>query len=186
MRAESERRRVMTVITDLVNSAPAPGREESLATVADLARRFEEWIVTEVAPPEPADVAALHILRERLRAVFLAPAEEERIAIVNGLLAGAKIHPRIVKHGAQEVHVHYFSPYCSVAEHLQADCAMSLAMLLVDGGGSRLRICSAPECSNGFYDSSKNHSRLYCDKQGCANRIHAAAYRARVAHKPPA
>lgn len=181
MGAETDRRHTMRVITDLVNSAPAPGRDEGLATLADLQGRLGDWLVTEVVPSGPADLAALHEVRERLRAVVVAPGDDERIAIVNDLLAQTRIRPRIVSHDNVGSHLHWFAPYCPVAEHLQVDCAMALAQLLVDGEGERLRTCAAAACSNAFYDTSKNKSKIYCDKAGCGNRAHAAAYRARAA-----
>lgn len=171
----------MRVITDLVNSSPAPGRAEGLATLSDLQERLTDWLVTEIVPSGPEDLAALHQVRERLRAVVVAPGDDERIAIVNDLLARTRIRPRIVAHDNVGSHLHWFAPYCPVAEHLQVECAMTLALLLVDGEGARLRTCAATDCSNAFYDTSKNKSKIYCDKAGCGNRIHAAAYRARAA-----
>lgn len=183
MRAKTDRVRVMGVITDLVNSAPAPGRSEVLVGVTDLEQKLTTWIVTESAPPSESDLAAIRQLRERLRAVFIAPSESARLEIINDLLAQAQIHPRVVDHDGIGIHLHYFLPYSSPADHMLADCAMSLALLFEEGDGSRLKLCAAPDCSNAFYDVSKNRSRMYCDKQGCANRIHAAEYRARHAQR---
>lgn len=178
---ETDRRHTMRVITDLVNSAPAPGRPETLGTVAELSDRLADWLVTEAVPPGAGEIAALHAVRERLHAVVVAPGDAERIAIVNDLLAQTRIRPRIVAHDGVGNHLHWFAPYCPIAEHLQVECAMTLALLLVDGEGDRLRTCAADDCSNAFFDTSKNRSKRYCDKAGCGNRIHAAAYRARAA-----
>ncbi|QGN34324.1 CGNR zinc finger domain-containing protein [Microlunatus sp. Gsoil 973] len=183
MHAKTDRIRVMGVIADLANSAPAPGREEGLATVADLERKLQEWIVTQVAPISDADLVGIRELRDRLRAVFIAPTEPERIEIINDLLAKARFHPTVVNHDSLGLHLHYFLPYSSAADHMRADCAMTLALLFEEGEGTRLKTCAAPDCTNVFYDTSKNRSRMYCDKQGCANRMHAAAYRARNARR---
>ncbi len=183
MHAKTDRVRVMGVVADLANSAPAPGRDEGLATLADLKRKLGEWIVTQVAPISDADLLAIRGLRDRLRAVFIAPEESERIQIINDLLAQAKFHPTVVRHDGLGTHLHYFLPYSSATDHMQADCAMTLALLFEEGDGSRLKTCAAPDCTNVFYDTSKNRSRMYCDKQGCANRMHAAAYRARNAKR---
>jgi len=44
----------------------------------------------------------------------------------------------------------------------------------------RLRLCDREDCDNVLVDLTKNQSRKFCDTT-CANRAHAAAYRARKA-----
>jgi predicted RNA-binding Zn ribbon-like protein len=44
----------------------------------------------------------------------------------------------------------------------------------------RLGDCGAEDCDNVLVDLTKNRSRKFCDT-ACANRTHAAAYRARKA-----
>lgn len=57
---------------------------------------------------------------------------------------------------------------------------MALAEVLRDEGAARLRSCEAPECDAVFVDLSRNRSRRYCDTGNCGNRVHVAAYRARL------
>ncbi len=40
-----------------------------------------------------------------------------------------------------------------------------------------LRLCGNPHCRLIFLDSSKNHSRRWCDTAGCGNRDRVARYR---------
>ena len=52
--------------------------------------------------------------------------------------------------------------------------------MLRDEGAARLRGCAAPGCDGVFVDLSRNRSRRYCDTGNCGNRVHVAAYRARL------
>lgn len=166
--------------TALVNSGPQAAGSEQLTTVDDIRQFITTWTVTEVEPPTAVDLEALHELRKRFRPVYVAPTPEEKLAIVNALLASAPISPRLVRHDTLGTHIHYFPPQASLADHLNADCAMALAALLAGGDGDRLRLCQADDCARVLVDFSRNKSRRYCDSQKCGNRQNAAAYRARL------
>lgn len=179
MRVNGDLERVLNALSAFVNTSPQAMGSEQLGDLDQVKAFMDRWVVTEVETPTSADLAELHRLRRRLRAVFTAPSLPERIDQVNGLLAMAPIQPHLVTHEPLGLHIHYFPPYASISDHLTADCAMALALLLEHGQGERLRICVAPDCARAFVDFSRNRSRLYCDSQGCGNRLHAAAYRAR-------
>ncbi|WP_026876532.1 CGNR zinc finger domain-containing protein [Jiangella gansuensis] len=181
MPVRSDHVRVQTVIVDLVNSAAHGAQPESMGNVDDLSTFIERWKVTEVPPPTAEDLKTLHRLRAKLRSIFVAPDMKTKIEILNAILGSAELHPRLVEHGDLPLHVHYFLPYTPLGEHMVADCAMQLVMMFENGEASRLKVCQAPGCETAFVDRSKNRSRLYCDSQSCGNRLHAAAYRARLA-----
>ncbi|HZV25943.1 MAG TPA: CGNR zinc finger domain-containing protein [Acidothermaceae bacterium] len=170
---------ILSTLTALINTSPHIASTEELGTV-DAVRAFvESRSITEVGPPTQADLATLHTVRRRLFAIFAAPDEETKIALVNQTLASASIEPRLVVHDGFGIHFHFFPPYASLSEHINADCAMALAVLLASGEANRLRICGAPNCNRVMVDNSKNRSRAYCDSRTCGNRVHAAAYRDR-------
>lgn len=178
--ANTDHARVQQVVVDLVNSAPHGRHPELMGDVSELGDLSRSWIVTEAEDPRRTDVGKLHRFRGRLRALFIAPDLASRIEIVNELLMSADVHPRLVEHDELALHIHYFQPYAPLSDHLIADCTMVLALMFEGGEGDRLKVCAAPECGTVFVDRSKNRSRLYCDSQGCGNRLHAAAYRARA------
>ncbi|WP_344619681.1 CGNR zinc finger domain-containing protein [Dactylosporangium salmoneum] len=163
----------------LVNTGPEAGEGELLDSVARLRDFIAEAQVTEVRPPTGADLAALHELRRRLYSVFAASTMADAVLRVNEILAAAPIQPRLTTHDGRPPHLHFFPPYATLTDHLAADCAMALSLLIADGERARLRICAAEDCSRVLYDESRNRTRLYCDSQRCGNRLHAAAYRAR-------
>jgi hypothetical protein len=170
---------ILGTLTALVNTSPQIAGVEELGDVEAVKAFAAARSVTEIGPPTEADIAPLHRVRRRFLAVFTTQDEDARIALVNELLASAPIEPRLLEHDGWGLHFHFFSPYTALSEHLNADCAMALAVLLASGESNRLRVCEAPECSRVLVDFSRNRSRAYCDSRTCGNRVHAAAYRDR-------
>lgn len=127
---------------------------------------------------EPIDVAGFGGLAIRLRAVFTAPTADERVALLNALLADHRPQPWIASHDGQPPHFHYVSDDGPDLHRVGASLAMALAQVVVDDGARRLRTCRADGCTNVFVDRTRNRSRRFCSKT-CATRVHVAAHRAR-------
>lgn len=143
------------------------------------------WLQSRV---EDRDVAPLKRLRRDLRSIFSASSDgdEERVVeLVNGLLARHPISPYIAGHDSQTWHLHVAERGSSVAALITAECAMGIAMLVVDYGATRLGVCSSDRCDNVFMDTSPNSSRRYCSDR-CSSRANVAAYRARRKSGAPA
>jgi hypothetical protein len=127
------------------------------------------------------DVAPLRRLSRDLRAIFAASGsgdEELVVELVNALLVRHPVSPYIAGHDSQTWHLHVAERGSSVAGLLTAECALGLAMLVVDYGPTRLGVCSAEKCDSVFIDTSPNSSRRYCSDR-CSSRANVAAYRAR-------
>lgn len=60
--------------------------------------------------------------------------------------------------------------------------SLSAARLLLSTDMQRLRACEKSDCRWLFLDTSKNHSRRWCDMKICGNRIKARRFKAH--HKP--
>lgn len=170
---------VLGTLTTLINSAPPAAAEDELGDVASLRSFVLDRVITEVEEPTARDIERIRQVRSQLRAVFVAPDEAARTSLVNGLLASARILPRLSDHDGLGLHLHYFPPFAMIDEHLIADGAMALASVLTSGEGDRLKVCGAPDCSRVMVDSSRNRSRSFCDSGRCGNRVNAAAYRQR-------
>ena len=170
---------ILGTLTALINTSPHIAPTEELGDVDAIREFVKSRSITEVGAPTQADVAALHTVRRRLSAVFTAPDDAAKISLVNQTLASASIEPRLVDHDGFGIHFHFFPPYAPLSDHINADCAMALAVLLASGEGNRLRICAAPNCNRVMVDNSRNRSKAYCDSRTCGNRVHAAAYRDR-------
>jgi predicted RNA-binding Zn ribbon-like protein len=58
--------------------------------------------------------------------------------------------------------------------------AESASDLLLSETVSSARVCDNPECRWLFLDTSKNHTRRWCDMKVCGNRMKARRFKARV------
>ena len=173
------RSHVLDTLTLLINSSPPAAAVEEFPDLDSIIRFVKDRTITEVAELTTFDISQLHLVRSKLRAIFLAPNDESKTRLVNDALASSRISPRLVEHDNLGIHFHYFPPFASLADHLIADCTMALATLIGSGEISRLRGCSRSNCARAFVDSSRNRSRTYCDSKTCGARAHAAAYRER-------
>jgi hypothetical protein len=169
----------LAAVADLVNTAPETGGPDGLTATADLEAFVRRHAMSGIEDVAPDDLEQVRLLRAKFHGVFTAPDPVTAVARLNVLLDRTRITARLTEHDGFPLHVHYFAPGASVAEHLAADCGVALAHLLVDGGWERLRACCAPDCDKVFVDESRNRSRVYCDSRTCGNRMHVAAYRAR-------
>ncbi|MBP2702638.1 CGNR zinc finger domain-containing protein [Microbispora sp. RL4-1S] len=167
----------LTTVVELINTGT--GGREGLGDVRELEDFVRRRMVSGVPEITPADLAAVRELREAFHEVFTAPDRATRVRLLNTLLGRTRITPRLTEHDGFPLHVHYFAPGATVAEHLAADCGVALAHVLVEDEWERLRTCAVPDCGQVFVDESRNRSRVYCDSRTCGNRMHVAAYRAR-------
>ncbi|MEN3536520.1 CGNR zinc finger domain-containing protein [Microbispora sp. ZYX-F-249] len=167
----------LATVVDLINTGT--GERDGLAEVGDLEEFVRRREVSGVGALTRRDLAEVRDLREEFHAVFTAPDQPTAVGLLNTLLRRTSITPSLTEHDGHALHVHYFAPDASVAEHLAADCGVALAHVLVENERDRLRTCAAPDCAHVFVDESRNRSRVYCDSRTCGNRMHVAAYRAR-------
>ncbi len=168
----------LVLAVDLVNSRLAD--EELLPDVAALKSFLDEHAVSGSRSLSRDDLEEVHALRPRLRAVWRARDLRQAAGVINGLVAEAGALPQLTDHDGWEWHLHWTAPSARVGSRLAADVGMALAEVLRADGTERLRTCEAPECEAVFVDLSRNRSRRYCDTGNCGNRMHVAAYRARL------
>ncbi len=156
----------------LVN-APLDARDDVAAYLSN-----RPWLHSRI---DERDVTPLRRLRRDLRAIFAASDagdEDLVVELVNALLTRHPASPYIAGHDSQTWHLHVAERGSSVAGLVTAECAMGLAMLVVDYGATRLGVCSSDKCDSVFIDTSPNSSRRYCSDR-CSSRANVAAYRAR-------
>jgi predicted RNA-binding Zn ribbon-like protein len=166
----------LTVATDLVNTER--DGEDFLPDVAALEAFLDERSVTR---DSPADLAAVKVLRPRLRAVWGAATPEDLAVTVNGLLRDSDARPWVVDHGGGwGWHLHVTEPAAPLAHRIGAQSGFAFADLIRLRETERLRVCDAADCDAVLIDLSRNRSRRYCDTGNCGNRQHVAAYRARL------
>jgi predicted RNA-binding Zn ribbon-like protein len=124
------------------------------------------------------DVQATQRLADRLHTVFTARNPAEAVAVVNAVLVDAGALPQISGHDDEDWHIHYHAADTGPVDRVAVNAAMGLATVLVTSGIRRLGHCDGVECNDVYVDTSRNNRRRFCS-DGCANRTHVAAHRAR-------
>jgi predicted RNA-binding Zn ribbon-like protein len=170
--------RALALAVDLVNSRA--NEAEGLGDLPALRAFLDEHEISGARSLTRDDLEEVHALRPRLRAVWGARDMRTAAAVVNGLVAEAGALPQLTDHDGHDWHLHWTPTSARVAQRLAAEVGMALAEVLRDEGPARLRSCEAPACEAVFVDLSRNRSRRYCDTGNCGNRVHVAAYRARL------
>ena len=172
----------LLAVVDLANTAPSAGRSEGLPDTESLREFVIAHDISGVRDSDYTEVAAIHRVRERFRAVFEVADAAAASTLVNTLLAEAPLCPRLTDHDGHDWHMHYSAPSATLAEHIAVDGGMALAHVVAAGEMDRLRVCGAPDCQSVLVDMSRNRSKRYCDARTCGNRLNVAAYRARKRH----
>jgi predicted RNA-binding Zn ribbon-like protein len=171
----------LSVVTavDLVNTLDPETGVDEMTGAEDLRQFLVAHRDSYVRPITDEDVAAVRMLRERLRAAFTSGDLDEVVGLLNTLLTESNAVPQLTGHGGEPMHFHFVPYEASLVAHMAAESAMGLATVVRDGGLDRLAVCAAAGCSRVFVDTSRNRSRRYCDPGTCGNRTNVAAYRAR-------
>jgi predicted RNA-binding Zn ribbon-like protein len=188
---------VITVAVQLVNTLtpgeahgrqyqPPSGDEQAAVISAALQTGRERGHGQPGGQPRPpvtaAEAAALGPVAAALREVFQAHAsgDEDRAARrVNELLARTGARPELQQHDGEAWHLHFHGRTNTLVEGWAAGCATGLAVVLGNGVGWRLGVCSASRCDRVYVDTSRNGTRRFCST-ACQNRVKAAAFRAKA------
>jgi predicted RNA-binding Zn ribbon-like protein len=174
----------LDTIIELANSGPDVSPSERFSDLESLQAFVAERRVSEVDDLTEAELVEIRRIRSELRSVITAP-DETRAELINALLMRADVRPRIAVHDGLRSHLHYFQRYASLSDHLLADLSMALAVLVVAGQSSRLKLCARPGCGRALLDTTRSHTRAFCSSALCGNRVHGAAHRARKKELQP-
>ena len=124
------------------------------------------------------DIRAVRQLADRLHAVFVVDDPAEAVEVVNAVLVEAGALPQIAGHDGTDWHMHYYPAGARPVDRLAVTAAMGLAVVLCTAGIRRLGRCDSSDCNDVYVDTSRNNRRRFCS-DGCGNRAHVAAHRAR-------
>jgi predicted RNA-binding Zn ribbon-like protein len=164
------------VAIDLANTFdPWLGEPERLPDVAALRCFLEELGVD--GEPARADVSAVRALREALRGILGAPADEA-LAGARALVEPVAARVRLVERDGAWALGAVAPARASLHDRLALRAVEELVEISRDPGLERLGRCAAVPCTDVFLDVTKNRSRRFCS-QRCSNRAHARLHRAR-------
>lgn len=148
-----------------------------------IARRYLE--LAAVKPDEGAEVVARAVaLREALFRMFKPGSSEGRLGVadlelLNSILAQSLGRMQLVRaQSAGGDFVWKWTFACNSLDEPLGPLAHSAATLLTDSHKlSHIRMCQGDTCGWLFVDSSKNHSRCWCDMRDCGNRAKIRRHR---------
>jgi predicted RNA-binding Zn ribbon-like protein len=128
-------------------------------------------------------VKEAHRLRENLRRIFSAVAHNSAVANgdlaeLNGYLEQVLRHRQLNRTG-KAYEWAWKNPELSAASPLWP-ITLSAADLLASERLALVRECDSDTCGWLFLDTSKNHSRRWCDMKTCGNRFKARSYYQRL------
>ena len=158
----------------LANSALEP---DTLTTVADLDRVWEEFSYSGRHDRTLAELDAVRAVRGRLRELLTAD-EDRAVVLVNQMLAEADAVPQLVRHPPLGWHIHAIDPQAPLDTRILVETAMAMIDVIRADELSRFAVCADDDCQGIVLDLSRNRSRRFCSTT-CGNRNAVAAYRAR-------
>jgi predicted RNA-binding Zn ribbon-like protein len=159
---------------ELVNSGEDP---DTLTSVEQLDAWYVAHGFTGRHDRDQAELDAVRALRPELRALLTGP-RDEVAARVNVMLAETQALPQLVRHDGLDWHIHAISSDAPLDRRIVVETAMAMIDVIRAGELSRLAVCADDHCGGLVLDLSRNRSRRFCSTK-CANRVAAAAYRAR-------
>lgn len=156
----------------LVNTDPR-------ATPDELRDVLREHGYKPVGALDEAGTAELFAWFRRLEAVFASADRDERVRMLNALLAQSATQPYISQHDDRAPHLHFAPETAPTVERVRAYTAAGLAHVLCQDH-ERMGRCAREGCGVVYVDTSRNGRRRYCTTK-CANRVHVAEHRERQA-----
>lgn len=153
---------------------------------ADVLSDDEARRLAQLAARHPRDAARVLAkavaIRERLYRIFSSvidesPTPPEDLASLNAALSPVLDRLRI---GARRGGFRWaWEPAGDALDRMLWPVLRSAADLLVSGELRGVRRCAGETCNWLFLDTSRNHSRRWCDMRSCGNRAKARRYHAR-------
>jgi predicted RNA-binding Zn ribbon-like protein len=167
-------RAILQAAVDLVNTASEP---DTLVESADLRgwARTHAYLARSVGTAD--ELAAMRAVRTPLREL-LSASRDDAAALVNGILRDLDVHPQVVRHDAEDWHVHLVGPDAPLPQWVLGDTAWAMIDLIREDELSRIAVCADATCDGLVLDLSRNRSRKFCSTR-CANRNATAAFRSR-------
>jgi predicted RNA-binding Zn ribbon-like protein len=180
---------------DLVNTLDwrfrDSGTEELLASFDDLlrfaaqselltAKQIRQIVRTTSESAAAGTLVACRELREAAAEVLYAAVEERtpaasQLKTLERFFKEARNHQRLAWSAPR---LRWEWPASESAELLLWVLSLSVARLLISEDMHRLRACEKPDCRWLFLDTSKNHTRRWCDMKLCGNRMKARRFKA--------
>jgi hypothetical protein len=135
-------------------------------------------LIAESIPITEGDFRRVLQVREALRGFLRRNTDGENgpgsVELLNTLASNAPLTVRFQPNGLPVL-----EPDIAGVDGVIA-CLVSIVFTaMIDGTWGRLKVCRNERCQKAFYDTSKNHSGVWCSMTGCGSRSKARVYRQR-------
>lgn len=120
-------------------------------------------------------------LREAAAEIFYASVEEEPVPEVSLQILARNFKTALEPQELHAVDSHLEWRWPQMEAHTGLPLwilSLSAASLMVSPAMRNVRACENPECRWLFVDTSKNHTRRWCDMKVCGNRMKARRFKA--------
>ncbi len=168
--------------TDLVNSLPGTGRDDTLNTAEEFDAFLDRYAYSGTILRSPAEREQIRGIRARLRELW-ATDRDGAVPLVNAMLVDGAALPRLVIHDDYDWHIHATPDDAPLARRVLVETAMAFVDVIRLDAYDRVLVCEADDCDAVLVDFSRNRSKRYCDTGNCGNRMNVNAYRARRAQE---
>ncbi|GEK23421.1 CGNR zinc finger domain-containing protein [Cellulomonas xylanilytica] len=168
---------------EIVNTARRRDGHDAMATTDDVTEFYTRWGYTARHDGDEAELAAMRDARDQIAHLWDVD-RDTAAGVLNEMLARGGAVPYLTRHDDLDWHLHGTAPGAPLATVLLVETAMAMSDVVRSAEYDRLQRCEADDCDAVLVDLSRNRSRRFCDVNGCANRAHVAAYRARRAGSP--
>jgi predicted RNA-binding Zn ribbon-like protein len=172
----------LALLQAFVNTAY--GQQQYQHQVISDSLQLRAWLAQQglMGPEEPAtegDLRRALALREALRGLLRAnnagpPVAAEMLDMLHHIARLAPLAVHVSPDGTAT-----FVPTVGGVDGALARLVSQIPLTQADGTWPRLKACRNDRCGRAFYDTSKNHSAIWCASTTCGNRIHARAFRQR-------
>jgi len=180
----------LSVVQEFINTryGGGPRYHEELESPERLRAWLVQWhMLAGDDPVSEGDLRRAIGVREALRALLRANTRAPAApgaALADGLVAAAQTINAVAQHTPLAVRLRHdghatLEPDIGGVDGALARLLAAVPMAQADGSWRWLKICRNDACSKAFYDTSKNHSGVWCAMSGCGNRLNARISRAR-------
>ena len=170
----------LAAAVELVNTARRRDQHDAMATLEDVTEFYARWGYTARHDGDAGELDAVRDARDQIAALWDVD-RDEAAGLLNQMLARGGAIPSLARHDQFDWHLHGTAPHAPLATVILVETAMAMVDVVRSDEFDRVQRCEADDCDAVLVDLSRNRSRRFCDVNGCANRAHVAAYRARRA-----
>ncbi|WP_456846304.1 CGNR zinc finger domain-containing protein [Cellulomonas sp. P5_C6] len=163
---------------ELVNTARRRDGHDAMATTDDVSEFYARWGYTARHDGDAAELDAVRDARDQIAGLWDVD-RDTAAGVLNGMLGSGGAVPYLARHDSLDWHLHGTVPDAPLGTVMLVETAMAMVDVVRSNEYDRLQTCEADDCEAVLVDLSRNRSRRFCDVNGCANRAHVAAYRAR-------